>query len=164
MSAPDAGSRVEVRPDDLSGPEVQALLADHLAELREHTPACSVHALDLSGLREPGVTFWSAWVDGELAGCGALKELSPTSGEVKSMRTAPTHLRRGVSSAVLRRIVDTARERGYAELLLETGHGEPFAAATALYARFGFEPCGPFGDYTEGPFSRYFRLGLSGTP
>ena len=151
---------VEVRPDDLSGPEVAGLLSDHLDAMHANTPAGSVHALDLSGLRAPGVTFWSAWVDGSLAGCGALKELSPTAGEVKSMRTSPAHLRRGVAAAVLTEIVATARARGYAELLLETGHGAPFDAAHALYARFGFEPCGPFGDYTDDPFSRFFRLGL----
>lgn len=151
---------VEVRPDDLSGAEVQALLADHLAGMHATTPADSVHALDLEGLRAPGVTFWTAWVDGRLAGCGALKELDAARGEVKSMRTAPAHLRRGVAAALLTRIVATARERGYAELLLETGHGPAFDAAHGLYARFGFEPCGPFADYTDDPFSRFLRLAL----
>lgn len=151
---------VSVVLDDLSGPEVAGLLADHLASMRAASPACSVHALPLDGLRDPAITFWSAWVDGAVAGCGALKELSPTAGEVKSMRTAPAHLRRGVAAAVLTEIVATARARGYAELLLETGHGGPFDAAHALYARFGFVPCGPFADYTDDEFSRYFRLGL----
>lgn len=151
---------VEVRPDDLSSAEVQALLADHLAGMHATTPADSVHALDLEGLRAPGVTFWTAWVDGRLAGCGALKELDAARGEVKSMRTAPAHLRRGVAAALLTRIVATARERGYAELLLETGHGPAFDAAHGLYARFGFEPCGPFADYTDDPFSRFLRLAL----
>jgi putative acetyltransferase len=152
------GLRVVV--DDLSGPEVAALLSDHLDSMHAITPAGSVHALDLSGLRTPDVTFWSAWVGAGLAGCGALKELSPTSGEVKSMRTAPAHLRRGVAAAVLTEIVATARARGYDELLLETGHGEPFDAAHALYARFGFVPCGPFADYPDDPFSRFFCLEL----
>jgi putative acetyltransferase len=146
--------------DDLSGPEVAALLADHLASMHELTPAESVHALDLSELRTPDVTFWSAWAGAELAGCGALKELDPRRGEVKSMRTAPAHLRRGVAAAVLDEIVATARERGYDELLLETGPAPAFGAAHALYTRSGFEPCGPFADYTDDPFSRFFRLEL----
>ena len=146
--------------DDLSGPEVAALLADHLAAMHEITPAESVHALDLSGLRAPGVTFWSAWAGDELAGCGALKELDPSRGEVKSMRTAPAYLRRGVAAALLEEIVAAARSRGYVELLLETGHGPEFEAAHALYGRFGFAPCGPFGDYRDDPFSRFFRLEL----
>jgi putative acetyltransferase len=147
--------------DDLSGPEVAALLADHLASMHQLTPAESVHALDLDGLRKPDVTFWSAWVGPDLAGCGALKELDPRRGEVKSMRTAPAYLRRGVAAAVLAQIVATARDRGYDELLLETGPDPAFGAAHALYARSGFEPCGPFADYGDDPFSRYFRLELS---
>ena len=156
----DVTGDVRVVVDDLTGPEIAALLSDHLDEMHVHTPAGSVHALDLSGLRTRDVTFWSAWVGDDLAGCGALKELSPTSGEVKSMRTAPAYLRRGVAAAVLTEIVATARARGYADVLLETGHGGPFDAAHGLYARFGFEPCGPFADYTDDPFSRFFRLTL----
>jgi putative acetyltransferase len=146
--------------DDLTGPEVAALLSEHLDSMHAITPAGSVHALDLSGLRAPEVTFWSAWSGEELAGCGALKELTPTSGEVKSMRTAPAYLRRGVAAAVLAEIIASARSRGYEELLLETGHGAPFDAAHALYERHGFVPCGPFADYTDDPFSRFFRLTL----
>lgn len=148
--------RVEI--DDLSGPEVAALLSDHLDEMRRHSPACSVHALDLERLRTPDITFWAAWAGPDLAGCGALKALADGSGEVKSMRTAPAYLRRGVAAAILTEIVDAARGRGYPELWLETGHGEAFDAAHALYARFGFEPCGPFADYPDDPFSRYFHL------
>jgi putative acetyltransferase len=152
--------RLRIVVDDLSGPEVAALLADHLASMHELTPAESVHALDLSGLRTPDVTFWSAWSGAELAGCGALKELDPTRGEVKSMRTAPAHLRRGVAAAVLTEIIATARDRGYDELLLETGPDPAFAAAHALYIRSGFVPCGRFADYADDPFSRFFRLDL----
>ena len=151
---------VVVEVDDLSGPDVAELLAAHLASMHATSPPGSVHALDLSGLRAPEVTVWTARTDGELAGCGALKELSPYAGEVKSMRTAAAHLRRGVAAALLERIVATARERGYAELLLETGHGPDFEAAHGLYLRHGFEACGPFADYTDDEFSRYFRLAL----
>lgn len=153
-------SAVEVRVDDLSGPEVRALLADHLAGMHATSPPGSVFALDLSGLTAPEVTFWSAWVDGSLAGCGALKALPGDLGEVKSMRTAPAHLRQGVAAAVLTTIVETARARGYAALLLETGHGPAFDAAHRLYERFGFQPTGAFADYEENEFSRYFRLEL----
>lgn len=160
MSTP-VSAPISVVVDDLTGPEVAALLADHLAGMHASSPACSVHALDLSALRAPTVTVWSAWIDGSLAGCGALKELSPLTGEVKSMRTAPAHLRRGVGAALLTQIVATARSRGYAELLLETGPpGPAFDAAHGLYLRAGFEPCGPFADYTDDPFSRYYRLPL----
>jgi putative acetyltransferase len=147
--------------DDLSGPEVEALLADHLTSMHQLTPPGSVHALDLTGLRTPDVTFWSAWVGADLAGCGALKELDPRRGEVKSMRTAPAYLRRGVAAAVLTEIVATARDRGYDQLLLETGPDREFGAAHALYARFGFVPCGPFAGYTDDPFSRFFLLDLT---
>jgi putative acetyltransferase len=154
---------IDVLPDDLSGDDVVALLADHLAGMHATSPPGSVHALDLSALKAPEVTFWVARIDGGLAGCGALKSLSPTSGEVKSMRTAPTYLRRGVGAAVLTTIVSTARSRGYAELLLETGPpDEHFGAAHRLYQRFGFEECGPFAAYVEDPFSRFYRLGLTG--
>jgi putative acetyltransferase len=151
---------IDVRPDDLSGTAVRALLAEHLAGMHATSPPGSVHALDLSGLTVPEVTFWAAWIDGEVAGCGALKELSASAGEVKSMRTAATHLRRGVAAAVLTTIVETARGRGYDELLLETGDGPDFAAATGLYLRFGFVETGPFAAYVEDPFSRFFRLTL----
>jgi putative acetyltransferase len=156
-----SGLRIVV--DDLSGPEVAALLSDHLESMHVITPAGSVHALDLSALRSPDVTFWSAWVGADLTGCGALKELDATHGEVKSMRTAPAYLRRGVAAAVLAQIVATARARGYLRLSLETGHGGPFDAAHALYTRFGFAPCGPFGDYSDDPFSRFFTLDLAAT-
>ncbi|WP_307827971.1 GNAT family N-acetyltransferase [Nocardioides sp. SYSU D00038] len=146
--------------DDLTGAEVRALLAQHLASMHETSPPESVHALDADRLRSPEVTFWSAWWGEELAGCGALKELAPDHGEVKSMRTAPGHLRRGVAAALLTTIVDTARDRGYARLSLETGSGPAFDAAHALYARFGFEPCGPFADYVDDPFSRFLTLAL----
>jgi putative acetyltransferase len=142
-----------VRPDDLSSPPVQALIAEHLTGMHGNTPAGHVHALAIDGLRAPEVTFWSAWLDGQLCGCGGMKALSATAGEVKSMRTRPAYLRKGVGQAVLDVIVRTARERDYTHLHLETGTGEPFAAAHALYLRNGFSWCGPFGDYTATDFN-----------
>lgn len=159
MSAAPVGP-VEVRRDDLTGDAVVALLADHLAGMHATSPPESVHALDLSGLKAPDVTFWSAWVDGQLAGCGALRELDPTHGEVKSMRTAPGFLRRGVAAAMLTEIVATARARRYARLSLETGSTPDFAPALRLYERFGFVPTGPFGSYVEDPFSVFLTLEL----
>ncbi len=156
---------IRVVPDDLASPQVQELIAEHLAGMHGNTPAGHVHALAIEGLRVPEVTFWSAWCDGKLCGCGAFKALTDTSGEIKSMRTRTAHLRKGVGQAVLDEIVRTARARGYTHLYLETGTGEPFAAAHALYLRNGFEWCGPFGDYTATEFNVFMvkRLVPSGT-
>jgi putative acetyltransferase len=145
--------RVDVRLDDLSLPEVQALIAEHLAGMRGNSPPGSVYALALEGLRKPDVTFWSAWQQSVLCGCGALRELDSTAGEVKSMRTRPAFLRQGVGQAVLDEIVRTARARGYRQLYLETGTGDAFSAAHALYLRNGFGWCGAFGDYAATDFN-----------
>lgn len=150
-----------IRHDDLTGPEVRELLEEHLRHMHEITPAQSVHALDLSGLRKPDITFWTAWDGAELLGCGAVRELDPTHGEVKSMRTARRHWRKGVGRAVLAHIVAEARRRGYARLSLETGAMAPFAPAHRLYESFGFVPCGPFVGYTDDPNSRFFTLVLN---
>lgn len=146
--------------DDLSGPEIAAFLADHVAQMRRISPPESKHALDLDGLRKPEITFWSVLDGDTLAGCGALKELDPWHGEIKSMRTAPSHLRRGVASLVLGHIVAVARERGYARLSLETGSADFFAPARALYEKFGFRYCEPFADYTLDPHSAYLTMPL----
>ncbi|MFC7533164.1 GNAT family N-acetyltransferase [Actinoplanes sp. GCM10030250] len=147
--------------DDLSGPRIAALLREHVDEMRSASPPESVHALDLDGLRRPEVTVWSVYDGDELVGCGALKELGPTSGEVKSMRTAPAAQRRGVASAVLTHLTEEARRRGYARLYLETGSMDFFAPARALYTRFGFRLCEPFGDYLPDPNSVHMELALS---
>jgi putative acetyltransferase len=112
-----------------------------------------VHALAIENLRAPSVTFWSAWADGVLCGCGALKELDRLTGEVKSMRTRSAFLRRGVGQAILDVIVRTGFRRGYLRLLLETGTGPAFEPAHALYRRNGFEWSGPFGEYTATDFN-----------
>jgi len=119
-----------------------------------------VHALDLEGLRAPEVDFWSAWLGSELVGCGALKELNASHGELKSMRTAASHLRKGVAAAILEHMMNVARKRAYRQLSLETGSMEAFAPARALYARFGFELCGPFADYVEDPYSVFMTREL----
>jgi putative acetyltransferase len=142
-----------IRPDDLSSPEVHALVAEHLVGMHDNTPAGHVHALAIDGLRAPAITFWTAWLDGELCGCGAMKELEFSAGEIKSMRTRSAFLRKGVGQAVLDEIFRTARSRDYEHLYLETGTGESFAAAHALYLRNGFSWCGPFGEYIATEFN-----------
>lgn len=135
--------------DNLEGQPVIQLLAEHLLDMHSSSPPESVHALDIEALKAPDITFWSAWEDEELLGCGALKELSPTSGEIKSMRTAADHHRKGVASNIVNTIVETALERGYKQLYLETGSMAEFEAARLLYTRFGFTLCPPFSDYEE---------------
>lgn len=142
-----------IRVDDLAGPEIRALLEEHLADMHAISPPESAHALDLDGLRRPEITFWTAWSGNALLGCGALKELSPDHGEVKSMRTARAHRRGGVARAMLAHIVAEARRRGYERLSLETGSMAEFAPARALYERFGFGYCGPFAGYVDDPNS-----------
>jgi putative acetyltransferase len=144
---------ITVRQDDLSSAEVQSLVAEHLSGMHGNSPPGHVHALAIENLRVPSVTFWSAWVDGVLCGCGALKELDRLTGEVKSMRTRSAFLRRGVGQAVLDEIVRTGRQRGYSRLLLETGTGPAFEPAHALYRGNGFEWSGPFGEYTATDFN-----------
>ena len=144
---------MDIRVDDLRGPEIRALLEDHLAEMHRNSPPESVHALDLDALRAPGITFWTAWSSGDLMGCGALKELEPTHGEVKSMRTAPAFRRQGVGKAMLTQIIREAEARRYHRLSLETGSMEAFLPARELYESFGFSYCPPFGDYALDPNS-----------
>lgn len=154
---------IEVRLDDLSSPEVVGLVAEHLAGMHGNSPPGHVHAMAVEGLRQPGVTFWSAWKGEALCGCGALKELDPGAGELKSMRTRSAFLRQGVGQAMLDEIVRTARVRGYSSLFLETGTGEAFAAAHALYLRNGFHWCGPFAGYEATDFNVFMvkRLGVA---
>ena len=146
--------------DDLSGSEIRGLLQLHAEDMLASSPPGTCHFLDIAGLQVPEVTFWSMWDDDDLAGCGALLELDEKHGEVKSMRTADAHRGRGVGRSMLEHIAATATSRGYERLSLETGSGEPFAAATRLYETFGFESCGPFGDYQASAFNRFYTLTL----
>ena len=151
--------RIEV--DDLTRPEIHELLSEHLANMYELSPPEQVFALDLSKLRSPDITFWSVWDDKLLVGCGALKELSPSHGEIKSMRT-PAKLRgRGAGRAVLTKIIETARLRRYHLLSLETGTHPAFLAAQQLYRSAGFQESGPFGAYKEDPHSLFMELRLT---
>ena len=152
---------IEVRIDDLSGREVGALIAEHIAGMHRHTPPEQVFALALEGLRQPEVTFWSAWREDVLCGCGALQALDQVSGEVKSMRTREPFLRQGVALAVLGEILRTALSRGYSDLFLETGTSQAFEAAHALYLRNGFQWCGPFGEYEASGSNVFMRKRLT---
>jgi putative acetyltransferase len=147
-----------IRIDELSGPEVRALLEEHLQTMHSLSPPESVHALDVAALRAPDITFWTLWAARELLGCGALKALSPTQGEIKSMRTVAAHRRRGVARAMLEHIVGEARGRGYVRLSLETGSMPAFEPARRLYASFGFEYCPPFGGYVDDPNSVFMTM------
>jgi putative acetyltransferase len=151
---------MDIRPDDLTDSTVIDLLREHLRDVAQHSPPESIHALDVEALRRPGISFWAAWQDGELLGCGALKQLDAQHAEIKSMRTASHHRRKGVAAALLRHILDEARRRGYRRLSLETGSAAAFAPAHRLYASFGFAPCGLFADYLADPYSVFMSRAL----
>lgn len=144
---------LQIRRDDLSGPEIAGLLQEHLADMHLHSPPESVHALDVQGLKQSGVTFWSAWLNDELAGCGALKSLDARHAEIKSMRTAHAHLRKGVARQILEHLLKEANRMGFRRLSLETGSTAAFEPARRLYLEYGFSYCEPFGDYIEDPHS-----------
>jgi putative acetyltransferase len=151
---------MDIRLDDLKGSEIAKLIGDHLHSMTLHSPPESIHALDLEKLRQPDITFWSAWEGSELLGCAALKELDPQHGEVKSMKTSPQHLRKGVAKQLLEHLIEEAKRRGYQRISLETGSMEAFEAAKILYAKFGFTYCEPFADYKEDPNSVFMTKEL----
>ena len=149
-----------IKRDDLTGTKIAALLAEHLRDMHVHSPPESVHALDLDELRKPEITFWSVWWDDELVGCGALKELGPGHGEIKSMRTSAHFRGKGAGKLMLRHIVDEARQRGYERLSLETGSMAAFDPARRLYESHGFVYCEPFADYVLDPNSVFMTMEL----
>ena len=137
--------------------DVRQLLAFHFAEMRGASPRDACHVLEPDALAGPGIRFFTARDEaGLLLGCGALRVLDANHGEIKSMRTAPAALGRGVGQAMLDHIVAAARAMGFERLSLETGSNAPFAAAIRLYQRNGFSRSGQFGDYADNPFTRFF--------
>lgn len=146
--------------DDLKGPEIAALLTEHLEDMRATSPPESVHALDLDGLRQPNIRFWTLWDGRNLAGCGALKWLDAEHAEIKSMRTAATYKQEGVASQILQHLINDAKAAGVQRLSLETGSMAFFQPARNLYAKFGFELCGPFADYTLDPNSVFMTKNI----
>lgn len=160
MTRPREPDSLQIRPDPVTGPEIVDLLTAHLREMIRITPEGSVHALDLDGLRRAEITVWGAWEGATLLGCGALKEIDPTQGEIKSMHTAAAHRGRGIAQALLDTILAEAGRRGYARVSLETGATAAFAAAQTLYRRNGFTDCGPFADYRADPHSLFLTKPL----
>jgi putative acetyltransferase len=151
---------VQIRLDELRGAQVIALLQEHFSTMHRVSRPESCHVLDLAGLRQPDVTFWSVWDGDQLAGCGALKALSADHGEIKSMRTASSQLRKGAASNLMRHMIEEAKRRSYRRLSLETGSMAYFDPARALYASFGFVPCPPFNGYVEDANSVYMAKDL----
>lgn len=151
---------MNIRRDDITDPRVLRLLNEHRESMFDHSPPESVHALDIEGLRQFDVTFWTAWDGDDLLGCGALKEIDKRHGEVKSMRTAAAHLRKGVARCILDHMTSEALRRGYERLSLETGSADAFEPARRLYTAAGFEDCGPFEGYVEDPYSVFMTKRL----
>ncbi|WP_462412965.1 GNAT family N-acetyltransferase [Neobacillus sp. Marseille-QA0830] len=151
---------MDIKKDDLTGAEVAELIREHLHGMKLNSPPESIHALNLEKLKQPNITFWSAWDGNELAGMGALKELDQFHGEVKSMRTSSSFLRKGVATRMLQHILEEAMMRGYKRVSLETGSMAAFEPARKLYERFGFEYCEPFADYIDDPNSVFMTREL----
>ena len=155
-------SHLEIATEDPRSPDVEAMLATHLAFARGNTPPEDAHALELDGLLEPSLTFVAARRDGRLMAIGALRELSAGHGELKSMHTAEDARGQGIGRAMLAHLLDLARRRGYSRVSLETGSHPDFLPARAMYEKAGFATTGPFGDYGESPHSTYMTLALRG--
>lgn len=149
-----------IKRGDFGDERIKALLARHLEGMHANSPPGHVFALDWSGLQKPEISFYALWEDDELLGFGALKELGPHSGEIKSMRTADAHLRRGVAAMILEHIIAEARRRRYTRLSLETGSGAAFEAAVTLYRKYGFIEGGAFNGYEKSPFNQFLHLEL----
>ncbi len=145
--------KIFIHVDDLSSKESQSIVREHMAGMLANTPIESVHALPLDKLKQPNITFWTAWIGSELCGCGALQRLDAQHGEVKTMRTRAKFLRKGVGQAVLSHIINHATDTGIKRLSLETGSSDVFLVARAMYLKNGFGICGPFGDYKLDPYS-----------
>ena len=151
---------MEIREGGLGDPQVETLLIRHRTEALATTPQDNAHALDSAGLAAPGVAFFSAWDGPELLGVAALKTVGPGHAEIKSMRTAPAHLRRGVGAALVRHLIAPAAAAGNHRLSLETGTAPMFAPANAMYEAFGFTDCAAFGGYPPSPHNRFMTRAL----
>jgi putative acetyltransferase len=154
--------RLAIKSNTLDHPDVIALLGQHMDLMQASSPPKSIHALELGNLRAPEISFWSAWYQDNLVGCGALREIDPAHGEIKSMHTQKSARGQGVGSTLLRHIVTVALTRNYDRLSLETGSQNIFSSARALYSQNGFSECDPFGDYTDDPNSIFMTRDLQG--
>ncbi len=146
---------MDIRVGDLKNKNIISLLEEHHKDMLRHSPIESIHALDLTALQAPKITFWSLWIDNELAGIGALKEINAEHGEIKSMRTSTNFLRKGIAKKLLIHIIEQANLRSYKRLSLETGTKDVFLPAQQLYRQFGFSECAPFDNYKEDPYSMF---------
>jgi len=151
---------MDIRLDDLNGPEIKALLQEHLDDMYQTSPAESVHALDLSELKQANIRVWTVWEQNQLLGCGALKTYNTVEGEIKSMRTSNAARNKGVASTLLQHILNDAKQQGLTKISLETGPQDFFAPARALYKKYGFAECGPFADYQPDPYSTFMSKTL----
>jgi putative acetyltransferase len=149
---------MEIKIDDLSNGAVISLLEEHLRDMHQTSPAESVHALDLDGLKGSDISFFSAWINESLAGCVAIKQLTNSEAEIKSMRTSQSFRNNGVASKLLEFVINSAQQRRYVTLSLETGTQDYFAPARSLYKKFGFKDCGPFSNYKLDPNSHFMSL------
>lgn len=147
-----------IQRDDLTSPEIATFLEEHISDMRAVSPPESKHALDLDGLRSPEVTFWTLTTHNQIAGCAALKQLAPTHGEIKSMRTSALHRGQGIASKLLTHLIAEAKSRHYQRLSLETGSMPFFEPARKLYQKFGFKSCPPFAQYKKDPNSIFMAL------
>lgn len=150
-----------IKIDDLSDKRIINFLEEHIQEMKSVSPPESKHALDLTGLRKPDITFWSMWDEEEVIGCGAYKRLDSQHAEIKSMRVSFKHRGNGVASILLQHIVNEAIAHGYNKLSLETGAMPFFEPARKLYNKYGFKPCQPFNDYHEDSNSVFMSLNLN---
>lgn len=152
---------MQIRIDDLEGGDVLLLLEEHLADMYAVSPPESVHALDVVALKDPAITFFSAWQGEQLQGCVAIKELDHKHAEIKSMRTTASARNKGVASGLLQHTLDVCNQRGYERVSLETGSMDYFLPARRLYEKFGFSYCDPFANYQPDPLSAFMTLELS---
>ena len=153
--------QVSIREDDPASDAAMQLITAHLEHSAEHSPATSMHTLDIASLKAPDIAFWTIWAGSKLAGCGALKELDRHHGELKSMHTAEPFRGNGIGGRMAAHIISEARRRAYERLSLETGSMDAFAPARALYRRLGFRECPPFAQYRLDPNSVFMTLDLA---
>ncbi|MCX7553600.1 GNAT family N-acetyltransferase [Marinicella sp. S1101] len=151
---------MEIKRDDVTGLKVIQLLQEHQDRMADHSPPESRHVLDVKALQQDNISFWSLWHADELLGCVALKHWSDQLGEIKSMKTAPSHTKKGVGKKLLQHVIAEAKNRGYKHLKLETGSMAYFKPARSLYLKFGFSYCQPFGDYVQDPNNVFMALDL----
>ena len=141
-------------------PEVNDLLTKHFIELRSVSPEGSAHVLDIPGLKVPSINFWSLWDENDLVGCGALKFLSETHGEFKSIRVADEFKKKGIGERIINHLIEEAKKLKISKLSIETGAGDFFLPARNLFSKFGFKSCPPFAHYKDDPNSCYYTLNL----